>query len=139
MKRALVIFGVAAAVVATAALVPIGGRAVVGIRYAVPVNNAASECRNTFVAVNGRRLVLDDGRTFLVDPDWSADMPALLADSHNRVRYDNDDGTIRGLQPMPLCGSDLPYHRQLITIPLVRVGIPQYTTSAIAPAREVPR
>ena len=137
LKRFLVIIAIFAALGAFAVFGSVGGgQRIVGFRYAVFVNNLATECPSTVVSVDGSRVTLDDGRVLVVTGPQAKWLNAELKTCENRVRFDSAEQTLYTMRRVGFCGFDRPQRCQLITIPLKRVDLRQYTSREFADARE---
>lgn len=113
-----------------------GGQPLMGFRYSVFVNNLASECSSTVVAVDGPRLTLDDGRILVVDGPHAMFLAAELRECENRVRFDPADRSLHTMRRVRFYGFDRPGSRQLITIPLTLGRFRQFSSRQFAGARE---
>jgi hypothetical protein len=136
LKRYLIILATIAVLVTFAVFGSWGGQRIVGFRYGVLVNNLATECPNTVVSVDGSRVTLDDGRVVVVKGPQAQWLDAELKECENRVRYDASEKTLYTMRRVAFCGFDRPQRCQLITIPLKRVDLRQYTSRQFAEARE---
>jgi len=131
VKRRLIILAIAL-LAAVALLSPI-----VGFCYSVGVNNLATECPNTVVNIDGPRVTLDDGRVLVVKGPQAEYLAEELKACENRVRFDAGERTLYTMRRVAFCGFDRPESRQLITVPLKRVELRQFTSRQFAEAREV--
>lgn len=138
MKRARIPL-IIAAILTLLLTCRIGGMRVIGLRYAVVVNNLSSECPNTVVSFDDHRITLDDGRSFLVDGDWDPPLADVLKRGEYRVRVDNPDGMLHVMQSGGFCSFDFPQHDQMLTIPLFKTTLHRYSTTAYAPLKAAPK
>jgi hypothetical protein len=137
VKRFLIILGCGAALAAFALFGSAGGHRVLGFRYAVVVDNLTTDFPNQIIAVDGRRVKLDDGRILLVRGD-EADVFAALRDDKSRVRFDPASGVLYRPQRIAFCSFDDPRHCQAFTIPLQRTDLRKYASRQVAGARLAP-
>jgi hypothetical protein len=142
VRRLATIFGLVILFLAASPFISFGGQRLVGFQYGVGVNNLNTECPNTVTAVDGRRITLDDGRRFLIDGPSETDLAAELAQCDHRVRIDPSDDALYTARPIDSCSFSRPERCQMLTIPLVRVDLRQYTSRrvyGVAHPRNTPR
>ena len=132
MKRLLIILAAVVLAIAGGSLVSIGGTRLVGFRYGVFTNNAATVCQDRVVAQNGTMITLADGRDLQLERIDPETLATELKDAENWVQVDPAKRVLYARFRCQYCGFDRPQASQLITIPLVRKDLPSHSIQPIA-------
>jgi len=135
VKRPWVILTAVALSLGAAPFLRLGDTRVVGFRYSVFINNAATICPDQVVWQDGTTIGLSDGRRFVLDHIDSATLAGELHRAEYQVFIDPADGMVYALFRRSYCGFSRPERSQIVTIPLVRKDLPSHGRHAIASAR----
>jgi len=127
MRRIAYIFVALLIVLLIGLYIPFNGQRVIGFRYATIVDNLDAVCPARVTNVQGSQITLHDGRMFRIEGPSPADLVGEMQRCDYRVWVDKQEHALHTAVQIPLDSSDRPQASQLLTIPLFRTELRQYT------------